>query len=60
MIGIYICPNCSLPSIRPLGEKTDEHCQCCPSCGAVMDYKGERLDRVERKWMEDMRKNDLP
>ena len=55
MIGVWICPNCSLPSIRPLGEKTDENWQSCPSCGAVMTFKQEKMDKVEQMWMDAMK-----
>lgn len=54
MIGVYICPNCSLPSIRPLGEKTNEQWQVCPSCGQVMDLQREKMDKEEKAWFDMM------
>lgn len=55
MIGVLVCPNCSLPSIRPLGENTQEEWQACPSCGTVMNLKEERMDKIEKSWIESLK-----
>ena len=60
MIGVWICPTCSMPSIKYLDEK-DSDIKVCPSCGCVMGRNDleERLDKVEQEWIGKVRAYDL-